>query len=151
MDNNYIPWIEKYKPKTFEDFCFHKQNKKSIIKNINNFPNAIFYGPAGTGKTTVTNIISGNIIKDVKNNCLFMNASDEKNISDIRNKIIGFCSRLPVGEDKKKMLIMDEADAITYDAQAALRKIIEKYDNIIFCFICNYVDKIINPLRSRCI
>ena len=152
---NYLPWIEKYKPKTFEDFGYHIDIINTIKNNIDNLPNMIFSGPPGCGKTTLINIICDLIYKDSKKtkkkNCLFLNASDERGITDVKNKIKNFCMKTPYNHDFK-IIILDEADAITYEAQTALRKIMENYSKTTrFCFLCNYDNKIINPIISRCI
>lgn len=150
-------WLLKYKPKTF-DQIIGQDNVISIIKNnINKLPHMIFYGLPGSSKTTVVEIIASHIYgQDKKRNTLFLNASDERGIDTVRNKIKNFARQKLYSTNKNKqykfkLIILDEADSMTSEAQTALRRIMESYSEITrFCFICNYVNKIINPISSRC-
>lgn len=150
-------WLIKYKPKTFDEIL-GQENVLSILKNnIKKLPHMIFYGPPGLSKTTVIEIISSHIYgKDKKRNTLFLNASDERGIDTVRNKIKNFARQKLYSTNKNKqykfkLIILDEADSMTSEAQTALRRIMESYSEIArFCFICNYVNKIINPISSRC-
>ncbi|XP_043798511.1 replication factor C subunit 5 isoform X2 [Apis laboriosa] len=137
-----LPWVEKYRPKKLDDLISHEE----IIKTINKFidenllPHLLFYGPPGTGKTST-------ILACV----LEMNASDDRGINIVRGQILSFASTGTMYRSGFKLIILDEADAMTNDAQNALRRIIEKYtDNVRFCIICNYLSKIIPALQSRC-
>lgn len=153
MNNNYIPWIEKYKPKKFDELISHKNIINTIQKNINSLPHLIFFGPPGCGKSTLINIIINNIYKkeDISSNILSLNASDERGINTVRKKIKTFSKKAIVGKYKFKMIVLDEADSLTYDAQNALRRIMEVYSKTTrFCFICNYKNKIIDAIMSRC-
>ena len=150
-------WLLKYKPKHFDEIL-GQDNVISIIKNnIKKLPHMIFYGPSGVSKTSVIDIVSSHIYgKDKKRNTLFLNASDERGIDTVRNKIKNFARQKLYSTDKSqvfkfKLIILDEADSMTSEAQTALRRIMEAYSEITrFCFICNYVNKIINPISSRC-
>jgi replication factor C subunit 2/4 len=139
----YIPWIEKYKPLSFEDF----EDYSIKTFNIDNFNNMILYGNSGTGKTSFLNVLKKKVNIN-KKYILTLNASDERGIQTVREKIKNFSKQVFSG---KKLIILDEADNLTYDAQSALRRIIEIYSkNTRFCFICNYISKIIEPIKSRC-
>lgn len=147
-------WLKKYKPKTFSDYNYHLKNIKIIKKNLNKNNNFIFYGPPGSGKTTLGHIIINHIYQDVdakKNNVLILNASDERNINIVKTKIKEFCKKTIYKNYTQKIIILDEADMLTYESQTALRKILEDYKNTIFILICNYENKLINPINSRCI
>ena len=149
-------WVEKYRPKTIEDV----QSQDEIIKtlsqniNINNLPHLLFYGNPGTGKTSTILALARDMFGDTfSERVLELNASDERGIDVIRDKVKNFASR-SINKEKAqfKLIILDEADSMTNDAQSALRRIIEKYTNVTrFCLICNYVSRIIEPLASRCI
>lgn len=147
-------WLNKYKPKTFEDYKYHRDNIRILKNTILDLKNIIFYGPPGTGKTTLSQIILNTIFEDLKsrkNNTMILNASDERGIRVVKTKIKDFCKKNIVGKNKTKFIILDEADMLTYEAQTALRKIMEDYKNTKFILICNYEDKIINPINSRCL
>jgi replication factor C subunit 2/4 len=151
--NNYIPWIEKYKPTNFNELISHENIINTIIKNIDSLPHLIFFGPPGCGKSTLINIITNHIYKknDMRYNILSLNASDERGINTVRYKIKNFSQKSIVGNYKFKMIILDEADSLTYDAQNALRRIMEVYSKTTrFVFICNYKNKIIDAIMSRC-
>lgn len=139
----YIPWIEKYKPTSFEEF----EDYSIKTFNVDNFNNLILYGKSGVGKTSFLDVLireSGTNKKYI----LSLNASDERGITTVRDKIKNFCKQVYSG---KKLIILDEADNLTYEAQTALRRIIEVHSkNTRFCFICNYISKIIDPIKSRC-
>ncbi len=132
---------------TLEDYVGNETIKKSIQQylNQNDIQNFIFYGPAGTGKTTLAKLIVNNLDCDY----LYINASDERGIETIRDKVQGFAS---VASFKSlKVVILDEADFLTIQAQASLRNIIETYSRTTrFILTCNYVERIIDPLQSRC-
>lgn len=141
--------VEKYRPKTLEDVVLSPEHRDffNSLKEKEEIPNLLFTGSPGTGKTTVSKIL----IKDVLNcQYLYINASDENGIDTIRSKIMGFASTKSL-DGKLKVVLCDEADSISMEAQKALRNVIEEYsDNTRFIFTCNYLFKIIPPLQSRC-
>jgi len=139
--------VEKYRPSKLENYVGNESIKKSISNyiNQNDIQNLIFYGPAGTGKTTLAKLI----IKNLDCDHLYINASDERGIETIRDKVQGFAS---VASFKPlKIVILDEADFLTIQAQASLRNIIETFSRTTrFIMTCNFVERIIDPLQSRC-
>ena len=204
MEN--IPWVEKYRPSSLKDIVLDELNRE-ILENIiekNHFPNLLFYGPPGTGKTSVALALCRELFDptQIKRRVLELNASDERGISVVRDKIKHFASlaigtsgssaagktdksksffttkksstaaaaaehnenndndKMDIDDEKPtkkypnppfKIIILDEADTVTRDAQAALRRVIEAYSKVTrFILICNYVTRIIEPLASRC-
>ena len=139
--------VEKYRPTDLENFVGNEQikNKISTYLDQNDIQNFIFYGPAGCGKTTLAKIIIGKLDCDH----IYINASDERGIETIRDKVQGFAS---VASFKPlKVVILDEADFLTIQAQASLRNIIETFSRTTrFIMTCNFVERIIDPLQSRC-
>jgi len=150
--NRQIPLIEKYRPSKLDDIKNQEDIKNIFIDMVNNrnIPHMVFYGSAGTGKTSSAIAICKQLYKDSYNdNVLELNASDERGIRVVREKIKTFSQK--AAECDFKIIILDEADAMTNDSQFALRRIIEKYSmNTRFILICNYINKIITPLLSRC-
>ena len=150
--NRQLPLIEKYRPSKLEDIKNQDDIKNIFIDMVKNrnLPHMIFYGGAGTGKTSTAIAICKQLYKNTYNdNVLELNASDERGIRVVREKIKTFSQKAV--EDDFKIIILDEADAMTSDSQFALRRIIEKYSiNTRFFLICNYINKIIPPLLSRC-
>ncbi|KAF6006551.1 hypothetical protein HII13_005028 [Brettanomyces bruxellensis] len=160
-----MPWVEKYRPKNLDEVSSQKTTVQILKKNLEtaNLPHMLFYGPPGTGKTSTILAMAKQLYgpRLFKTRVLELNASDERGISIVRERIKGF-ARLTVSrpsqEDKAnypcppyKMIILDEADSMTGDAQSALRRTMETYSGITrFCLICNYVTRIIDPLASRC-
>ena len=138
---------EKYRPEDLSTYVGNPQLKESISKQLsqNDIQNYLFYGPAGTGKTTLAKIIVNKLDCDY----LYINASDERGIETIRDKVSGFSSVMsfkPI-----KVVILDEADFLTIQAQASLRNIIETFSRTTrFILTCNFVERIIDPLQSRC-
>ena len=139
--------VEKYRPTKLENYVGNENIKKSISKYLdqNDIQNLIFYGPAGTGKTTLAKLI----IKNLDCDHIYINASDERGIETIRDKVSSFAS---VASFKPlKVVILDEADFLTIQAQASLRNIIETFSRTTrFIMTCNFVERIIDPLQSRC-
>jgi len=139
--------VEKYRPSKLENYVGNENIKKSISKYLeqNDIQNLIFYGPSGTGKTTLAKLCVQNLDCDH----LYINASDERGIETIRDKVQGFAS---VASFKPlKVVILDEADFLTIQAQASLRNIIETFSRTTrFIMTCNFVERIIDPLQSRC-
>tara|TARA_Y100001970_G_C14165211_1_gene820884 strand:- start:5 stop:967 length:963 start_codon:yes stop_codon:yes gene_type:complete len=153
MDDNYKPWIEKYRPQDINDVLLDVYNK-DIITNIikkKYFPNLLLYGPPGTGKTTtIINLIKeySNNDTTTNNNVIHLNASDDRGIDVIRNQIYNFIHYKQIYNDNIKFVILDEVDYMTKSAQNSLKQLIKKYDNVRFCLICNYISKIIKPLQN---
>ena len=147
-------WIEKYRPKKLEDVA----GQRNIIERLKayvaseNVPHLIFAGPAGTGKTTSALALSKELYDDTwRQNFHELNASDERGIGIIRGKIKDFARTAPMGNNPFKIIFLDEADSLTSDAQAALRRTIERYTHICrFILSVNYSSKIIEPIQSRC-
>lgn len=142
-------WIEKYRPKNFEDLIL--ENKSLILNFLKNpqiVPSFIFYSnKPGTGKTSTAKII----INYLKCDSIIINSSDERGIDTIRDKIKLFASALSSISKVKRCIFLDEADSMTRTASDSLRNIIETYsDNVFFIFSCNDLGKIIEPIRSRC-
>ena len=140
-------FVEKYRSKTLDEYVGNEQLKQIVHQYINNndLQNLLLYGTPGTGKTTLAKLIVNNFDCDY----LYINASDERGIDTIRDKVQGFASSAsfkPI-----KIIILDEADFLTIQAQASLRNIIETYSRTTrFILTCNYLERIIDPLQSRC-
>ncbi|KAG4079834.1 hypothetical protein HA402_014965 [Bradysia odoriphaga] len=146
--------VEKYRPATLNDLISHEE----IIATINNFikqdqlPHLLFYGPPGKFCLTIL-ACAKQLYKSSQLNSMVLelNASDDRGIGIVRGQILNFASTRTIFSGGFKLIILDEADAMTNDAQNALRRIIEKYtDNVRFCIICNYLSKIIPAVQSRC-
>ncbi len=160
--NNNIPWVDKYRPRHISSIAHQDEIKKVLYNTLKtgNLPNFIFYGPPGTGKTSAILALAYELFgpRLINERVLELNASDQRGINVVRDKIIKFAKESISDPDPEypsppyKIIILDEADAITLDAQAALRKVIESASKITrFCFTCNYIEKIIQPIISRCV
>ncbi|KAF8739473.1 hypothetical protein AX14_009456 [Amanita brunnescens Koide BX004] len=160
------PWVEKYRPKTIDDVSAQDHTVAVLRKTLTstNLPHMLFYGPPGTGKTSTILALARQLFgpDNFRNRVLELNASDERGINIVREKIKNFARQTPrakaVSADgivypcpPYKIIILDEADSMTQDAQGALRRIMETYARITrFCLVCNYVTRIIEPVASRC-
>jgi replication factor C subunit 2/4 len=157
-----VPWVEKYRPEKVDDVAHQdavvKTLKTSIIQG--NLPHLLFHGPPGTGKTTTILAVARELYGPelYRSRILELNASDERGISVVREKVKTFAQGAVGGQKtpgypcpRFKLIILDEADTMTPDAQSALRRIMEAYSRVTrFCLICNYVTRVIEPLASRC-
>lgn len=153
--NKTVPWIEKYRPQTFQEIVGNEDtvHRLSIFAKKGNVPNIIVAGPPGVGKTTtilcLAKILLGNSFRDA---VLELNASNDRGIDIIRNKVKMFAQQkvtLPPG--RHKIVILDEVDSMTDGAQQALRRTMEIYSNTTrFALACNYSEKVIEPIQSRC-
>lgn len=161
----HTPWVEKYRPKKLDDVASQDHAVKVLKKTLEsaNLPHMLFYGPPGTGKTSTVLALAKQLYGPTlyKARVLELNASDERGISIVRQKIKNFARSTIANASKDdlenypcppyKIIILDEADSMTKDAQAALRRTMENYAGITrFCLICNYITRIIDPLASRC-
>ena len=147
MAINNTLWVEKYRPDILENYVGNENLKETISKYIeqNDIQNLIFYGPAGTGKTTLAKLL----VKNINCDFIYINASDERGIETIRDKVSGFASTMSF--KPLKVVILDEADFLTIQAQASLRNVIETFSKSTrFILTCNYIERIIDPLQSRC-
>ena len=140
-------WVEAYRPKKLEDYVGNDHLKEKVRDYIESgdIPHLLFFGKAGTGKTTLAKLIVNSISCDH----ILINASDENNVDTVRNKVKGFAST--VGFKNMKIVILDEFDYMTPNAQAILRNLMETFSkHCRFILTCNYVEKIIDPIQSRC-
>ena len=140
-------FVEKYRSKGLDEYVGNENIKATVAKYLeqNDIQNLIFYGGPGTGKTTLAKLIVNNLECDY----LYINASDERGIETIRDKVSGFASSASF--KPLKIVILDEADFLTIQAQASLRNVIETFSRSTrFILTCNYVERIIDPLQSRC-
>jgi len=151
------PWVEKYRPTSLADVAAHKDIIDTIdrLTGENRLPHLLLYGPPGTGKTSTILAVARKLYgAQFQNMILELNASDDRGIDVVRQQVQDFASTQSISFGPKvnvKLVILDEADAMTKEAQFALRRIIEKYTKKTrFCLICNYVSKIIPALQSRC-
>uniref|UniRef100_A0A8C6VH80 Replication factor C subunit 5 n=1 Tax=Naja naja TaxID=35670 RepID=A0A8C6VH80_NAJNA len=150
-----LPWVEKYRPQTLGDLISHEDILNTIQKFISEdrLPHLLLYGPPGTGKTSTILACAKQLYKqrEFGSMVLELNASDDRGIDIVRGPILNFASTRTIFKKGFKLVILDEADAMTQDAQNALRRVIEKFtENTRFCLICNYLSKIIPALQSRC-
>lgn len=148
-------WAEKYRPKTLDDVQGQEEVIRLLKASLNSgLPNLLFYGPPGSGKTTSILAVARDLFKDrMKERVLELNASNERGINVIREKLKTYCMQEPSHYDgipDYKLVILDESDALTVDAQSALRRMMEDFTKTTrFCLICNYIAKIIPPIASR--
>ncbi|NYT07528.1 MAG: replication factor C small subunit [Methanomicrobiales archaeon] len=154
MDESHTIWIEKYRPAKLADIV----GQDEIVERLQSYvkagslPHLLFTGPAGVGKTTAAVALAKEFFGEAWHmNFRELNASDERGIDVVRNQIKQFARTSPLGEASFKILFLDEADALTPDAQAALRRTMESYAQTCrFILSCNYSSKIIDPIQSRC-
>lgn len=141
-------WVEKYRPTKLKDILLSEKNQSHFETLSDDIPNMLFYGSPGTGKTTLAKII----VKDIlKCQYLYINASDENGIDTIRNKVISFAQTRSM-DGNKKVVILDEFCGTTGDAQRILRNVMEEYsESTRFILTSNYLNKIIEPIKSRCL
>ncbi|KAL1986709.1 hypothetical protein VTN96DRAFT_5914 [Rasamsonia emersonii] len=162
------PWVEKYRPKSLDDVAAQDHTISVLQRTLqaSNLPHMLFYGPPGTGKTSTILALAKSLFGPAlyRTRILELNASDERGINIVREKIKDFARTqltYPTGLDAEyrskypcppfKIVILDEADSMTQDAQSALRRTMEQYSRITrFCLVCNYVTRIIEPVASRC-
>ena len=140
-------WVEKYRPRSLDTYIGneHLKSKVEIYLESGDLPHLLLYGRAGTGKTTLAKLLVNNIECDH----LYINASDENSVDTVRTKVRGFAST--VGFKDYKIIILDECDYITPNAQAALRNLMETFSkHCRFILTCNFVERIIDPIQSRC-
>ena len=140
-------WVEKYRPSTLDNYIGneHLRSKVKVYIESGDLPHLLLYGRAGTGKTTLAKLLVNNIDCDY----LYINASDENSVEVVREKVKNFASTL--GFQTMKVIILDECDYITPNAQAALRNLMETFSkHCRFILTCNYVERIIDPIQSRC-
>ncbi|MBI4441580.1 replication factor C small subunit [Candidatus Woesearchaeota archaeon] len=147
-------WTEKYRPKTFADVIGQKDILQRVTAFVEqkNMPHLLFAGPAGVGKSTLALIIARSLFgENWKSNFLELNASDERGIDVVRIKVKDFARTKALGNDPFKIIFLDECDALTKEAQQALRRTMENYTRTCrFVLSCNYSSKIIEPIMSRC-
>ena len=144
---NHSLWVEKYRPTKLEDYVGneHLKTKVGVFIENNDIPHLLLYGKAGTGKTTLAKLI----VKSIECDYMIINASDERNVDTIRDKVKGFASSM--GFKKWKVVVLDEVDYMSHLAQPMLRNIMETFSgHCRFILTCNYVEKVIYPLQSRC-
>jgi replication factor C small subunit len=155
MENSTNIWTEKYRPKIFEELVGQEdiiKKTQNLTKSLN-IPHLLFAGPAGTGKSTLALIIVKELFGiNWRENYLELNASDERGIDVVRQKVKDFARTKALGNVPFKVIFLDEADALTREAQQALRRTMENYTNTCrFIMSCNYSSKIIDPIQSRCV
>ncbi|HIP63421.1 MAG TPA: replication factor C small subunit [Archaeoglobus profundus] len=147
-------WVEKYRPKTLDEVVGQDEVIKRLKSYVErrNIPHLLFAGPPGTGKTATAIALARDLFgENWRDNFIEMNASDERGIDVVRHKIKEFARTAPIGDAPFKIIFLDEADALTADAQAALRRTMEMYSKSCrFILSCNYVSRIIEPIQSRC-
>jgi replication factor C subunit 2/4 len=163
QDDKMKPWVEKYRPTTVSEISYQTEVVSALTTSVETgkIPHLLFYGPPGTGKTSTILALAKQIFgpKFYRTRILELNASDERGIQMVREKVKKFAQKkISKATDPAypcpplQLIILDEADSMTVDAQSALRRTIEVHSRQTrFCIICNYVSKIIEPLASRCV
>ncbi|MCK4521069.1 MAG: replication factor C small subunit [Nanoarchaeota archaeon] len=154
MEEDRALWTEKYRPGDFSEV----KGQREIVKRVEafvkqkNMPHLMFAGPAGIGKTSLALVVAKKLFRDEwHSNFLELNASDERGIDIIRNKVKDFARTKSIGDVPFKIIYLDECDALTKEAQQALRRTMENYTQTTrFILSCNYSSKIIDPIQSRC-
>ena len=144
---NHSLWVEKYRPSKLDDYVGNEHLKSKVSGYIESedVPHLLFFGKAGTGKTTLAKLI----VNAIECDTMMINASDENNVETVRNKVKNFASSM--GFKKYKIIILDEFDYMTPNAQAILRNLMETFSrHCRFILTCNYIEKIIEPIQSRC-
>ena len=147
MQNEHTLWVEKYRPSNLDTYIGNDQlkGKVKVYLESGDLPHLLLFGKAGTGKTTLAKLLVNNIDCDY----LYINASDENNVETVRSKVKNFASTM--GFKDYKVIILDECDYITPNAQAALRNLMETFSkHCRFILTCNFVERIIDPIQSRC-
>jgi DNA polymerase III delta prime subunit len=147
MQNEHTLWVEKYRPTNLDTYIGNDQlkSKVKVYLDSGDLPHLLLFGKAGTGKTTLAKLLVNNIECDY----LYINASDENNVETVRSKVKNFASTM--GFKDYKIIILDECDYITPNAQAALRNLMETFSkHCRFILTCNFVERIIDPIQSRC-
>jgi replication factor C small subunit len=147
MNQDHGLWVERYRPDTLDNYIGneHLLDKARIWIEQQEIPHLLLYGPAGTGKTTIAKILA----KSIDSQLMYINASDENSVDTVREKIKAFTSTMSF--NKWKFVILDEADYLTINGQAALRNLMETFSkHTRFILTCNYVERIIEPIKSRC-
>ncbi len=154
MNDDLLPWVEKYRPKRLDDIVGQKEVIKALKAFVKkkNMPHLLFAGPPGVGKTTATLALAYELFgENYRESLLELNASDQRGIDVVRGKIKEFARTVSLADVPFKIIFLDEADALTPDAQNALRRTMEMYsDATRFILSCNYSSKIIEPIQSRC-
>ncbi|KAL7420486.1 Subunit of heteropentameric Replication factor C (RF-C) [Cryptotrichosporon argae] len=153
-DREGLPWVEKYRPVTLDDVVSHQDITATIEKFIEagRLPHLLLYGPPGTGKTSTVLALARRLYGPAwRKHILELNASDDRGIDVVREQIKSFAATKVLFSKGFKLIILDEADMMTQAAQGALRRVIEQHTkNVRFCILCNYVNKIIPAIQSRC-
>uniref|UniRef100_A0A6C0EAB8 AAA+ ATPase domain-containing protein n=1 Tax=viral metagenome TaxID=1070528 RepID=A0A6C0EAB8_9ZZZZ len=162
MDLDTVPWVDKYRPRRLNQIIEQTEVVKILKESMksNNLPHLLLYGSPGSGKTSTVLALAYELYgaKFIDERVIELNASDDRGINVVREKIITFSKTCVGNSDPKfpsppyKLVILDESDLMTEECQMAMRQVIETYSHITrFCFICNYIDKISEPIASRCI
>ena len=147
MNKEHTLWVEKYRPSSLDTYIGneHLKSKVKVYLESGDLPHLLLFGKAGTGKTTLAKLL----VKNIECDYLYINASDETGVDNVRNKVKSFAST--IGFKDLKIIILDECDYISPNAQAALRNVMEIFSkHCRFILTCNYVERIIDPIQSRC-